>query len=254
MKDWYYYKAFYLKVIHSEELETYVDQHLDISECRKIKQEILKKRGEQKTAFELIKDDEFLVLEAVELLEKPDQKQFLYDWLKSGKGNYVGMKKSWLDRLYEICRDERDGCDECDECLEELSDIPSVAEIVNQKLYEECEYEKLWRRIEAGKICADPWGNWLNTPKTRHKSIQEFKKLKKLYPEQCGQIMIEFAVAMMEKNANRKGYHMSAGTMQRAGKLCEKSEALAKKTAAELVKKHPKRVAMIEEFKLVGLI
>lgn len=140
---WSYYKAYYMKVIGDPGLEKYLDQNLRMTECKQMKVEFLLERGEREKAFDLIKDDDQLVLDAAELLGGAAKEIYLLNWITDGESRFVGQRKSWLDKLYEVCGDKYD---------EALSGADRVNATFNQKLYELERYEELFARIEAGKL------------------------------------------------------------------------------------------------------
>lgn len=242
----------------------------ETTDIKLLKADLLVSRGEKKAAFELLKDE--CVLEAAELLEGDEKEEYLFDQVMHGRETVVGQRRSWWDKLCESFRgtastngsassdDEHSGDesgapdDRLTRYMNTLLSSPKHCEMVNWQLYELGRFEELKARIDTGWIYDDLWGRLNNDCISKFEAIKGYKKLKTLYPEWCTQIMIDYAVFMMDTRKSRQAYKMSAQTIARAGKLSDKSMEMVENVAKELVEKNPKRKAMIEELEKAGLV
>lgn len=247
-----YYIAIYKKAIGADDYEAYLDEHIQDTELKLLKKELLVSRGEKEAAFKLIKDEPEYVLEAAKLLDGEAKEQYLFGKVMDGREALVGQRRSWWDQL---CDEFSDGeSDKLNHYMNILMTSPRHCEMVNWQLYELGRFEELKNRIDTGWIYDDLWSRLNTDIVSKYNAIKSYRKLKKVYPEWCAQIMIDYAVFMMNKHVNRQSYRMSAKTMVSAGKLTIKSMNIARKVAHELVASHPTRKAMIEELKKAGLL
>lgn len=285
-----YYVALCLK--GTPEYEAYLDKCLkdsyvssfDTSDIKLLKSDLLVSRGDKKAAFEVIKAEPEYVLKAAELLDGDAKEEYLFSQVMGARETVVGQRRFWWDKLCESIKEAgastssgearktdgdehsdvaagvagKNGKDEhSDEVLNHymrlLMSSPKHCEMVNWQLYELGRYEELKARIDTGWIYDDLWGRLNTDCVSKFEAIKGYKKLKTLYPEWCAQIMIDYAVFMMDRK-NRQSYIMSTQTLVRAGKLSDKSMEMAKKAAKDLVEKNPRRTAMIEELEKAGLV
>ena len=274
-----YYVALCLK--GTPEYEAYLDKCLkdnyvssfDTSDIKLLKSDLLVSRGDKKAAFEVIKAEPEYVLKAAELLDGDAKEEYLFSQVMGARETVVGQRRSWWDKLCESIKNTaysgmagiNDGDEHSDDAAGEVSNSkldhymrllmssPKHCEMVNWQLYELGRYEELKARIDTGWIYDDLWGKLNTDCVSKFEAIKGYKKLKTLYPEWCAQIMIDYAVFMMDRK-NRQSYIMSTQTMVRAGKLSDKSMEMAKKAAKDLVEKNPRRTAMIEELEKAGLV
>lgn len=259
----------------------------DTSDIKLLKSDLLVSRGDKKAAFEVIKAEPEYVLKAAELLDGDAKEEYLFSQVMGARETVVGQRRSWWDKLCESIKeagaagvttssgaatssvesglaggdehsdDASDDAGHSDEVLNHymrlLMSSPKHCEMVNWQLYELGRFEELKERIDTGWIYDDLWGRLNTDCVSKFEAIKVYKKLKTLYPEWCAQIMIDYAVFMMDRK-NRQSYIMSTQTLVRAGKLSDKSMEMAKKAAKDLVEKNPRRTAMIEELEKAGLV
>lgn len=246
--------------------------HIDCpDDIKLLKKELLADRGENDAAFELLKSE--CVLEAAELLEGEKKEQYLFSQIMDGRETVVGQRRLWWDKLCETVsargevvsarggKDEIDGVNRKDGAdanevlnryMTTLMTSPKHCEMVNWKLYEQERFEELKTRIDTGWIYDDIWGKLNDDATSKFNAINGYTKLKKVYPEWYAQIMIDYAVFMMNYHKQRQYYKTSAKTIAAAGKIG--GMEMAREVANELVEKYPSRKAMIEELKNVGLL
>lgn len=247
-----YYIAVYKKAIGSADYEAYLDEHIQNTDIKPLKKDLLVIRGEKEAAFNLIKAEPEYVLDAAQLLDGEAKEEYLFSQVMDGREFLVGQRRSWWDQL---CKEINDAeSDKLNHYMNILMSSPMHCEMVNWQLYEQGRFEELKSRIDTGWIYDDLWNRLNADIVSKYNAIKSYKKLKKVYPEWCAQIMIDYAVFMMNKNVNRQSYKMSARTMVSAGKLSKKSMDQAIKAAHDMVESHPNRSAMIEELKKAGLI
>ena len=262
----------------------------DTSDIKLLKSDLLVSRGDKKAAFEVIKAEPEYVLKAAELLDGDAKEEYLFSQVMGARETVVGQRRSWWDKLCESIKEAgaagaagvatssvesglaggdehsdvaagvagKNGKDgHSDEVLNHymrlLMSSPKHCEMVNWQLYELGRFEGLKERIDTGWIYDDLWGRLNTDCVSKFEAIKVYKKLKTLYPEWCAQIMIDYAVFMMDRK-NRQSYIMSTQTLVRAGKLSDNSMEMAKKAAKDLVEKNPRRTAMIEELEKAGLV
>lgn len=237
-----YYIAEYHRLIDSPDYESILDELIGEdkdSDLIRLKMNLLSERGEKRAAFELGKD--VLVLESAGMLDGIEKEEYLLENVMKGRGNQRGL---W-NKLYEISGDKY---------LPVLLESPKHCETANWTLYEQERYEELVERILSGWIYNDSWGQITPDCQSKHYAFQGYKKLQGLYPEQYADVEIEYSVFMMNKNQVRKSYKISAQTLARIAKLNETCREKVCEAVQHQIEEHPKRTAMIEEFKAAWLI